>query len=416
MADTRPIPTPLAYRWRRFLQQILPVIIFVFGVVMTIWLWDRQSLMGNAMGVVDSQFVDVSSGIAGILLPPNHGLWEPFQPVKKNEVIGAVAHYEDDVFYAQLATIEKQKAKVIADFTADKTRFLFDIDQQKQGQWFDEHRLNWTVEEYMLNIMDRTTDIEVSRVTLRRLQESLRFAQETHERGATSEQELIENRLRKEEIESRIVQERIALDQANRRLAEEKIRLAETEARLKELTNEQSDKIKDVIKALAAPYAKQIHVLNAQAKEIEAQLNSLVIRAPIDGVISQVFAVPGQSVQPGDPVVRIANYSAQFIVSYIRHQQRIRPRPNMIVKVRNRFTGSRPVDARVLDVGQYVEEVPLQHRSDPVQPEWGFPVKIEVPPNMTVRPGEALDIIFPGRAETAEEPEPEPEPVNNLGV
>ncbi len=115
MPDTRPVPTPLIYRWRRFLQRILPIIIFATGVAVTIWLWDRQSLMGNATGVVDTQFVDVSSGIAGILLPPNHGKWELFQPVKKNEVIGTVDHYEVDTFYAQLETIEKEKAKVKAD-------------------------------------------------------------------------------------------------------------------------------------------------------------------------------------------------------------------------------------------------------------------------------------------------------------
>jgi membrane associated rhomboid family serine protease len=76
--------------------------------------------------------------------------------------------------------------------------------------------------------------------------------------------------------------------------------------------------------------------------------------------------------------------------------------------------GVLPVEARVLDVGQYVEEVPLQHRNDPAQPEWGFPVKIEVPPKLLLRPGEAIEIIFPRRAKTAEEPKSGP--ARNLDV
>ena len=414
MADTRPIPTPLAYRWRRFLQQILPVIIFAFGIVVTIWLWDRHSLMGNAVGVVESQFVDVSSGTAGILLPPEHGRWETFQTVKKNDVIGEVGLYDFDVFEAQMATIEKQKAKVHADFQAERERFKFDTRLRNQGQWFDEHRLYWEVQEYMLNIKDRATSIEVSNAQLKRLQKSLEYFEETFKRGATSEQEVFDNRLQKDVVESRIKQEQIALDVANKRLKTEVTRLRATRARLNALNNGQSAEIGKIIEALALPYVKEIDVLAAQAKEIEAQLNALVIRAPFDGIIRQVFAVPGQSIQPGDFIVRIADANAHYIVSYIRHQQRIRPWPNMLVKVRTRSTGSRPVDARVLDVGQYVEEVPLHHRSDPAQPEWGFPVKIEVPPKLLLRPGEAIEIIFPRRAKTAEDPKSGP--ARNLDV
>jgi multidrug resistance efflux pump len=414
MADTRPIPTPLAYRWRRFLQQILPVIIFACGVAMTMWLWNRQSLMGNARGVVNSRFVDVASGMAGILLPPNHGQWELFQPVKKNEVIGAVDHYEIDTFQAQLETIEKQKLKVHADFEAEKTRFLFDFRQQSQDQWFDVARQYWQVEGYLLDVKDRMTRIEVAKAELKRLQESLGFDERTYARGATAEEVVRVNRLRNIETERRIEEEEKALAKANFVLATERKRLKDTRARLAALNSEQGAELGKVIDAAAAPYLKEIDVLNAQAKEIEAQLNALVIRAPIDGFITEVFAVPGQSVQPGDPVVRIAGYDAQYIVSYIRDRQRIRPEPGTLVRVRTRFTTSRPVEARVLEVGQVVEEVPLQHRVDPVQPEWGYRVKIERPTDFPVKPGEGVDIIFPGRAEPAGELKSEP--VDNRGV
>ncbi len=230
----------------------------------------------------------------------------------------------------------------------------------------------------------------------------------------TSEQQVFDVLRQKDVIEERIKLGNIALEQANKQLETESNRLRKTSADLAALNNEQSAEIGKVIEALAEPYFKQIDVLNAQANVINSQLNSLVIRAPIDGVITQVYAVPGQSLQPGDPVVRIAGYDKSYIVSYIRDRQRIRPTPGMLVRLRTRFTGSRPVEAQVLEVGDFVEEVPLQHRVDPVQPEWGFPVKIERPPGLPVKAGDSVDIIFPSRARIAEEPAEEPAP--NVGA
>ena len=127
--------------------------------------------------------------------------------MKKNDVIGEVGLYEFDVFDAQLATIGKQRAKVFADFNAERERFRFDIRLQNQGQWFDEHRLYWEVQQYVLDIKDRATSIEVSNAQLKRLQKTVYYHKKTFIGGATSEQELFDNRLEKDVVESRIKQE-----------------------------------------------------------------------------------------------------------------------------------------------------------------------------------------------------------------
>ena len=115
------------------------------------------------------------------------------------------------------------------------------------------------------------------------------------------------------------------------------------------------------------------------------------------GEITMVHAYPGQAVQAGDPVVTIAQDSGRYIVSYIRADQRIRVEPNMEVRVREKRSGARPVRASIVKVGPQMELVPLQHLRDPTQPEWGVPITIELPPELDVRPGELIDIIFSSR-------------------
>ena len=116
MANSRPIPTPFIYRWRRFLQRVLPYIIFAAGLTLTMWMWNRQSQIGNAVGTVGASFVDVSAPVAGYLKPPQPlgGKWELFQTVQQDEAIGEIAIIDDRLLKAQMQTLMVEKEEILA--------------------------------------------------------------------------------------------------------------------------------------------------------------------------------------------------------------------------------------------------------------------------------------------------------------
>jgi len=417
VADMRPIPTPIAYRWRRFVQSFLPIVIFLVAIVLTLWLWDRQSQMGNAVGVAEAKYVDVSSGSAGILIGPGHGEWREFQTVKRGEIIGAVRLAQTEFFAAQIATIQKEKDKVRSDLIAAREQFLLQMRRQDDGQWFDVTRLYWRVEELRQDFRDRETRIATAQAELRTLNATVDFSQRSADRGgAISEQEVVENRLRSEERRRTIAQEQKAQEATKLDFRREYKRLKAVRGQFATQSSERWTEIQTVVKAIIGPFQKQLDVLDSRIEEVHAETNSLVIRAPVDGVVATVYAVPGQSVQPGDPVIQIASENSDYIISYVRHRQRVQPVANMAVKLRTRHTGSRPIESSVVEVGPLVQPVPLQHLYDPKRPEWGTQIKIAVPDilRQVIKPGEQIDIIFPSRTEQAPQQPAAPNP--EMGV
>ena len=407
MADMRPIPTPLAYRWQRFVQNFLPIVIFLIAIILTLWLWDRQSQMGNAIGVAEAEYVDVPSGSAGILMPPGHGQWQEFQTVKQGEIIGEVRLAQTDTFAARVATIEKEKEKVEADLEAEKEKFLLEMQRQDEGLWFDISRQTWRVEEIRQNIYDIQTRIKTRRAQLQTARTTQRFNENALERGgAISKQEVAESQFRTKELEEALRGELTAQENAKKDFKREWNTLVAARKELASQGQTRDDDLGKVIRAITAPYYKQREVLESQANEVRVATNSYVIHAPVDGVVAAVYAVPGQSVQPGDPVIQIASANSDAIISYVRHRQRVRPELNMVVKLRTRHTGSRPVDSSVIEVGPIVQPVPTQHLFDHTRPEWGVPIKIALPDDLrnVLKPGEQVDIIFPSRNEQAPPP------------
>ena len=66
----------------------------------------------------------------------------------------------------------------------------------------------------------------------------------------------------------------------------------------------------------------------------------------------------------------------------------------MEVAVRNRSLPQRMVRTRIDRVGDQIEPVPLHHLRDPNLMEWGLPVRIAVPVEFALRPGELVDLTF----------------------
>jgi hypothetical protein len=81
-------------------------------------------------------------------------------------------------------------------------------------------------------------------------------------------------------------------------------------------------------------------------------------------------------------------------VSYVRQEVRFRPEAGMPVDIRLRLAGARTFTTKVERVGPQIELVPEHQRRDPRLLEWGLPVRIAVPPDLTIRPGELVDVYY----------------------
>jgi multidrug resistance efflux pump len=152
------------------------------------------------------------------------------------------------------------------------------------------------------------------------------------------------------------------------------------------------------LEAVLAPVKAALVVQEALIQEIEVQRQGLVITAPIDGVITSIHRLPGQTVLAGDPVVTIAQPDSRYVISYVRERQRIGLYEGMEVGLRLRGApGSPEYISSVEVVGPQVASVPPHQLSDQSIPEWATPIKIPLPPEMRqegLRPGQLVQVIF----------------------
>lgn len=375
MAGDDKIRIPWSSRWRRFRHGVLPLLTFGACVVATAWLWQQQGRMPNAVGEVEAVRVDVASGVDGVLVPLPHGQWTLFDTVEASQV---VAQLDSRPTVAALDTLRRELAQLAKDVEAEQNRVKSD-----QGDRREAVLAEWLVQQRRLLILDRQAQLEADRVELQQLEVQLEYVRRAHARGALTDQQLFAAQVERDAVAKRVEQCQSALSDARNEhtLAVERLR--------------RDPPLQDPgVTPLLGPVRAAIATQEARMSQLHVQVDGLAIRAPFTGTISAIYGWPGQTIRTGQPIVTIAANQGQYIVSYVRQDQRLQPEVGTTVQVFLRGQGSRPVAAMVERIGPQVLQIPRHQRRDPRVQEWGLPVRINLPGDLKVRPGELVDIVF----------------------
>jgi multidrug resistance efflux pump len=371
--------------FRRFAYMIrvfaLPPAVFIGSSLMAWWLWSRQADLPQTYGTVEAMRVEVSAAAEGTLASPSDpGWWTLFDSVTQDAVI---ARLDDRPAIARLVALRAELRRLEQEVTAEAARIEFDhVDLQLQQQR-EAFRLAWNVERLRLEVLDRRTKLETSRIELQRLEARVSYLEPLVARGAMTDMELVDATLLKDETEKRV--------------AELEISVAESQQQQQRATEQMADcslASDPQTVARLAPLRAAVDVQAALIEEVKIQIELLEVCAPVSGEIVAIHRYPGQNVRAGDPVLTIAATTGRYIVSYVRPEANLQPTLDMAVRVRRRLVGSQSVPTSVGRVGPQVEVVPLQQRRDPNRPEWGRPVRIRMPDNLPLVPGELVEVSF----------------------
>jgi multidrug resistance efflux pump len=118
------------------------------------------------------------------------------------------------------------------------------------------------------------------------------------------------------------------------------------------------------------------------------------VRAPITGTLVAIYCAPGQAVPQGGLIASIASDEPRYILSYLPENSRIVAEPGMPVSVQTRSVGSRQFKTKIQTVGRQIELVPPHQMDNPATPQWGLPVRIQLPEDADLRPGALVDVDF----------------------
>jgi multidrug resistance efflux pump len=357
---------------------LLPVLMFGGAVVVSIWLWGRHFGLPLTVGEVQAVRVDAVAPVDGLLREVPDWLPDLFGTVQAKQV---VARLDSQAATTTLARMQSDLARLRVSLEGFVIRTTVSTDVAEQARLREAGSLARDIESLRLGIVVREGQIETDKAEVARLAERIKAAQELVAKGLDSGLTLRDFQMQRDVVQTRLEANRKALDEA-------RVQKASSEERLGKFS---ATEVAEAEKMLA-PIREAVLAQEQLLQDVKRQIQSLEIRSPFTGTITAIHAWPGQNVRAGTPILTIAATQGQYIVSFVRQEQRVVPTVGMTVDVRVRSMPRRSSRSEIEKVGPQVEPIPAHHLRDPRVPEWGLPVRIAIPGDMTLRPGELVDV------------------------
>jgi len=394
MPKLRAIRTPWSQQWRRIRYQVLPLVVFGGVMLLTISLWRRHAGLPNAVGEVEAIRYEMAAPMGGVLVALSRPDWQPYDVVEANAVI---ARLDDTTLRAGIAVQRSQIARLQARIV-EEARFRETASQLAHTEAtfdytaaVDARRLAADVEQLRLAILDRKAVIAADKVDFERQSERFKEIEKLVKQGVETQWAYWNARLRKDVVEERLASNRKALAEVENQRDAAVARRNEHAAKVKAMPGVKLAELQSALDPIRA----DVKVQEAQIGELEAQVKATVVRSPVKGTVCEILRRPGEAVVQGQTIIAVtAELPERHIISYIREHQGVRPQVDMPVTVRIRTFPVQTVRARITQVGPRVEQVPRHHLADARTREWGLPVRIALPPDVPVQPGELVDVTF----------------------
>ena len=142
-----------------------------------------------------------------------------------------------------------------------------------------------------------------------------------------------------------------------------------------------------------------LDAIDTAVKAQEAKFRESVeiaLRSPIDGVVTKVNRNPGENIMAGDTLISLSGERGENIIGFLRQPISFEPKAGDVVLVRSRGNRQKLAEARIKEVGARLEPYtqPLRVRGFDSSQERGLPVLIGLPQDLTLHPGELVDLIL----------------------
>ena len=355
MQDLPLIPIPFKERWRNFKLATLPLMTFAVTVLGITTLW-RQSVNPTTLpGQAEEIKSAVISPIAGVLLQLHV---QRFQMVAKGTPIAVIQPIDNraglDLMRSQLENL----------------RARLDPDMAARGA--------------ELNLQKLLLPLLEQKISLATAQSNLRFAESELQRAET----LFTQKAMTAQAYDVTLKKKQALE----------IEVNEITKLVANLTLEVEKLHAPAFDEAGAQSVRQL-LTEHQSKllELEDLMGPIIIRAPIDGMVTVLERHAGESLTAGSSLLVISACQCEHVIGYLREPFPVAPQVGMEVLVRTRSLSRIASVGRITHVGVQFEPIinPLLHPGTTY--EMGLPIEVSLPTNLQVLPGGIVDLTLTGK-------------------
>lgn len=349
-----PIPAPPSILWRTIRMNWVPPVVFLASVAFVFIQW--RSLTGGAIP-------GIAEGIRSVVTAPQISLLHelkvvPYQWVESGQPLATLMPIDPrmdlDILQSELQLARLRMEPSLAERNAiDYERLRIECVRLKQ-------------------------EVAMAEVNLQRAESALKRSVALRSENLVSEDEYDLNLRDRDLYQVEVKEKRDAVADVEKRLEQLRV-LADPEGPASHLPTQ--------------PFLDR---LGEAIHGAQVRKESMLVVAPISGMVQYINRQPGEYLTEGEPLVTILSPKSERIVAYLRQPYSREPEVGMSVKVRTRDRSPRAFVSHITHVGAQLE--PITNSIALVRPDIlvdvGLPVVIEVPPAVHLRPGEAVDVVL----------------------
>ncbi len=370
------IPTPWPRKMQQLRHQFLPVLVFVLCGLISFWMLSEQKMARTTLiGEVSVTQVIITSPISGIL---NESPDELFAEVTAGQIIGRLS---DRAARAALATLQAELAKLKTESDSIASTYQQALRDRKQSRIVEARRLSVVIESLRIDVLDREAGIATDKIRLNHVVQEYEALAKLMNDGFASRIRFLEVRAERDELVKSVSENEKAIDELN-------TQLASARNVMEEYSSDEALGMDTVL----GPIRAEIVVQEARIAQLHTEIDGLLIRSPINGKIATIIARSGQAVGAGDELVSINGTTSDSIVIYVPERRLLSVYKGMSVEVYPRSDPSTVIVTHVSGIGPGVELVPEHQLRLKDVPEWGRSVRIAIPSDVSLCPGELVDV------------------------
>lgn len=352
-----PIPIPPRERWRAFLTEILPALLFAAGVITVAVLWRESGTAPTLLAEAETIQAEVKSLRSGTVAEMRV---KPLQSVAAGDTIAFVQTADPDSAESSLALIRAEIDLLMA--TQEPARLA--LEQRRLAlEWMRERVTLASLRGQLLQ-----SDAELARLGPLR------------ERDVVSAESYDTARLQRERITAQAAMQEDLVTTIRPHLCAD-----DTPATAQPL-------------AVTDAFVAGIRIQEQRLRVVESQFAPTPLVAPMAGVVMIIHRRPGEACLAGEPVVTIVAPEPAQLIGFLRQPLPVNPTVGSSVEIRTRGSSRAIARGTLQEVSQVLEAVPptlLAVFNRVGTPERGLRVHISVPPALALRPGEIVDVVLP---------------------
>jgi len=375
----------------RVRHHILPAVVWFCAVLCVVGLFSRRTQRFEVLGIAQGQVVQIAANCPARLVDVPVRLFDKVTQGQTLAVINTVLDNEQPrgQLQAQLATVLAEIEHLTAQLVPTQDSLAAEKTDREANRIIDSRRFSVDVENARLEILRLRVLIETDRITLKDLALEVKITEELLKQEAVALYELQKAQARHDTLATKIAENEQLLAQAN--VALEQAIQRRDEYFQYEPHHPSVEGALDVVR-------KAIRVQERRMDEVLLQIEAMDLRqamelkAPFDGVISQVLRRSSEAVLAGDPILTITEAGSTEIIAYASEDQVNMIREGMEVELIKSSDPARIVRTQIVYIGPIVEQLPVRLWRSPNFPQWGRPFLIKAPPEIELVTGEVVGI------------------------